>query len=272
MRRFLAPVLILLLWPISAIAQNDAKHLSDLLRIPEIMDVMREEGLNNGEALYADMFPGRDPAGWNAQIGAIYDTGWMLETYQSGFADALEDVDLTEATAFFDSDLGQRILALELTGRQALLDETISDLVIEEYHAAVEAGDPRLDLIRRYVSANALIEQNVEGALNSNFAFMSGMEAAGGFGAPMSDEQILNEIWAQEGEIRADTEEWLMSYLLMAYRPLMDDELEAYIAISETDVGQSVNAALFAAFDEMFNQISYALGQAVGRFAQGEDI
>ena len=50
------------------------------------------------------------------------------------------------------------------------------------------------------------------------------------------------------------------------------DELQGYIAFSETPAGQRVNAAMFQAYDAVFDQISRDLGRAFGIALQGNDI
>ena len=72
--------------------------------------------------------------------------------------------------------------------------------------------------------------------------------------------------------IRSDTETWVYSYLSMAYQPLADSDLEAYVALSETEAGRVLNRALFEGFDQMDVAISRALGTAAARFMAGEDI
>jgi hypothetical protein len=58
----------------------------------------------------------------------------------------------------------------------------------------------------------------------------------------------------------------------MAYQPLSDEELDTYIAMARTDEGRALNRALFAAFDEVFTDISATLGLAASRFIVGQDI
>jgi hypothetical protein len=58
----------------------------------------------------------------------------------------------------------------------------------------------------------------------------------------------------------------------MAYQPLNDADLEAYIEVSETRAGRVLNRALFAGFDDMYVSISRALGVAAARFMTGQDI
>lgn len=88
----------------------------------------------------------------------------------------------------------------------------------------------------------------------------------------MTEEQILSDVWAQEPDIRFNSTEWLYSFLLMAYAPLSDEELETYITFSESEVGQDINRALFAAFDQMFIDISRALGLASAEMMVVQDL
>ena len=82
---------------------------------------------------------------------------------------------------------------------------------------------------------------------------------------------MLAEVWG-ESDVRRDTTEWLFPFLMLAYQPLSDQELDAYIAFSTTPAGQKANRAVFAAFDAMFVQVSKELGQSAGRLMAGQDI
>ena len=110
------------------------------------------------------------------------------------------------------------------------------------------------------------------GALSANLAFYQGMAEGGAFGGEMTEDQMLADVWGQEAEVRQQVADWLFPYLALAYGPLSDDELEAYIAYSESPAGQQLNTALFASFDGVFSPVSRALGLAVARELQGQDI
>jgi hypothetical protein len=58
----------------------------------------------------------------------------------------------------------------------------------------------------------------------------------------------------------------------VAYEPLTDDELDAYIAMSESSVGRVLNRALFAGFNAMYDKLSYALGLAAAQQMQQQDL
>ena len=254
--------------------QAAADALLEALRIGDTIAILREEGLEYGRTLESDMFPGGGGSGWTATVERIYDAARMREA----FAQALT-VELAKDPAaiggmvdFFSSDLGQRVVELEIEARRAYLDDATEEaakVALEELRAE---GGARLEALERFVTVNDLVESNVSGALNANLAFYRGMDEGGAFGGEMTEDQMLSDVWAQEPEVRQSTTDWVYSYLNLAYGPLSDDDLAAYTAFSESEVGQKANRALFAAFDKVFTPISTALGVAVARQLQGQDI
>ncbi len=274
MLRVLLPVMLLVccLGPVAAQDAERAGPLYRALGLPEIVAIMREEGIDYGLELEADLFPGQGGARWAAMVEQIYDLGRMEATVLGRLDAGLSEQDLAPMEDFFLSERGRRIVRLEVTARRALLDESVDEASRAALEDLVQAGDPRLDLIRDFAEANALVENNVVGALNSNYAFYTGLAEGGAFPGDMTEEQILTDVWSQEQAIRDDTEEWLYSYLVMAYRPLSDDDIEAYTAFSSTEAGAVLNRALFDAFDEMFGALSLALGRAAAGFLAGEEL
>ena len=248
--------------------------LSETMRIGEIIDIMREEGLAYGQTLEAEMFPGGGGPRWQGIVGMIYDGEKMRARFDAAFARELANApeDVGQIAAFFAAEPGARFLTLELEARRALLDESVEDAAKLAWEDMVAAGDPRVDLLRRFAETNDLIESNVMGALNANLAFYRGMAEAGAFGDDMTEDQMLADVWGQEADVRAETEDWLFPFLALAYQPLTYEELDTYIVFSETPAGQRMNAALFAAFDEVFTAISQDLGRAVAIQLQGQDI
>ena len=185
---------------------------------------------------------------------------------------SLKDSDIDPLVQFFEGETGRKIVGLEVSARQALLDEAVEAAGKERLEELTADGDPLLDLVTEYVEVNDLLEYNVVGAMNSNYAFYIGLQDGGAFDATLTEEQILTDVWSQEEVIRADTEDWLYGFLVMAYQPLTEAELTEYIALSETPEGQALNRALFVAFDELFVEISRALGRSAATFVVGEDL
>lgn len=261
----------------TATAENSGRilQLSKTLQISAILAVMREEGLDYGTTLEPELFPGKGGAGWVAQVSRIYDVAAMQIRFDDALVAALAHEDATSLDVmegFFGSARGQRILMLEIEARRALLDEDTEDAAKVNVQEMAAEGDPRLALIRKFAEANDLIEMNVAGALNANLAFFKGMAEAGAFDDEMTEDQMLSNVWSQEPDIRGETETWLYPYLALAYQPLSDDDMDAYLAFSDLDEGKALNAAVFEAFNDLFIEISADLGRAAARQMRGEDI
>ncbi len=279
MRQILIPFLFWLAASLAAQAQVQAQAvpqeidpLARALGLPEIIEVMREEGLVNGGELAEEMFPGRGGSNWQELVDKIYDTGWMTRIVWTGLSAELKNTDLDPLIAFFEGETGRKIVSLEVSARRALLDKAVEESSKARLAELTAYGDPLLDLVTEYVEANELLEYNVVGAMNSNYAFYTGLQDGGAFDMTLTEEQILTDVWSQEEVIRADTRDWLYGFLVMAYQPLTEAELKDYIALSETVEGQALNRALFVAFDQLFVEVSRALGRSAATFVVGEDL
>ena len=255
-------------------AGGDFAALEKALQLDEIFAVMREEGIAYGEEVAADLFPGPAGATWDREVSRIYDTGRVLPVFRDRFEARLEDAgaDVPAMIDFFSSDLGRKVTTLELSARRALLDDAVEEASRLTYDKLRMESDPLLLRVDAFVEANDLVEANVTGAMNANLAFYGGLGDAGVLGPEVSEAEILSRVWAQEPDIRNETEEWIYSYLVMAYAPLSQAELDAYTDFSRTEAGRALNTALFAGFDEVFVDVSRQLGRAAGTELTGQDL
>lgn len=255
-------------------AEEPTASLSPALQLDALFAVLRDEGLSYGTDLQADMFPGSGGTQWQNALDGIY----AKDRLRAGFEAVLNrelagDTETVAAVvAFFTSDLGMRAVSLEIDARRAFLDTASEEAARVAADARNADRDPKVALIRRFIEAGDLIEMNVAGSLSGNLAFMTGMSDSGAYGEPLPQEEMIAQAWGQEDQIRDDTSSWLNAYLGLAYHPLTEGELEAYIAFMESPAGQRLNAALFMAFDQVFRQVSYDLGRAAGLATLGQDI
>jgi hypothetical protein len=249
-------------------------QLVTTLKIADVIEVMRQEGLRYGESMEQELFAGNGGTGWAAVVALIYDAPTMRARFDEAFAAALtgQEADLAAMDGFFATELGQRILTLEVEARRSLMDEAVEDAARAQVDDMLAETAPRIVALQEFSDANDLIELNVAGAMNANLAFSQGMAEVGGMDGGMSEEDMLAEVWAQEPDIREETEDWVLPYLAMAYASLSDDELADYIAFSKTGGGRALNHALFSAFDKLFAQISRDLGRAAANQMIGQDI
>lgn len=246
--------------------------LLEALQLDRVVSLMREEGVEQGLALADDLFPGQGGAGWRLSVERVYDEDAMRQRLVEGVSGALEGQDVDAMADFFASPRGERIVELELSAREAMAEEGVEEAALAAWSLLPEEDPERAERIGRFIDANGLVEENVEGALNANLAFMRGLNEGGAFPEPLPEADLLADVWSAEPEIRAEMEGWLGAFLSLAYEPLEDADLDAYIAFSDTDEGQALNRALFEGFDAMYEGMSFELGRAAASQMVGRDI
>ena len=258
---------IVLLIPAAAQANPVIERLAHVLRIDEVVDILRDEGITGSGELAREMLGREGGPVWTRQIAEIHDPEMMRSVLIQALDRGLTMDHAIAAADFFETETGQVILNLEHAARRAMSDENVKQMAINRYHDLAGSDDPRLREIETYVDVNDLIELNVRGTMASTFQFMVGM--MNGRGLTLDDEMIAAAILGNREQTEAETRDWVYGYLLVAYNPLTDAQMQANIAFSETEAGQALNTALFEGFDEMYQTIFYRTGMAVAK-ARGE--
>ncbi|RLJ36125.1 hypothetical protein BCF46_3967 [Litoreibacter meonggei] len=240
------------------------------LDMDTVFDVLRDEGVVAGQDMSGSDGVSPSPA-WVARLERIYDPEKAKRAFLEGM-ETIKDVAASEdALAFFETDLGARIVQVEIDARKALNSDGGEDAAAAKV-AEIRKEDPALYLMyQEFIKVNDLVESNVAGALNSNLAFYRGMATSESYAEGLSESFMLNSVWEQEPEIRQEMEEWTINFSSVAYSGLTKAELQRYIDISKTPAGQRLNTVLFAGFDKMFEQQSFELGRATAEFMIGED-
>lgn len=260
--------------PTEAPAGATIAALAETLQLDALFDVLREEGLEYGTTLETEMFPGGGGPQWTGAVSAVYDTRTLRTRFdaalQAGLGDDPET--LAEVLAFFGSELGQKVVGLEIDARRAFLTTETEEAARVAADDRFASRDPKFPLLRRFIEAGDLIEMNVAGGLSGNLAFLTGLSETGVYGQTKSPGDLMSDVWGQEEQVRDDTTSWLYAYLGLAYDPLTEGELLAYVEFMESAAGKKLNGALFAAFEAVFRPVSYDLGRAAGAAMLGSDI
>lgn len=241
--------------------------LMDVLQLNDVVQILRTEGQDYAASLDDQMLDGQGGDFFRQQVDRIYDPDAMAEHIRAGFAGVLSAQDVETAIAFYGSDLGQTIVSLENAARLAMIDPDVEEAARATYANLRGTEDPRLVLLQRFFNENDLLDRNVAAAMSSNLAFYNGLVDGKYFS--LTPDEMLQEIWAQEDDLRAETEDWLFGYFLMAYQSLDLEELGAYVAFSTGPAGVAFNQGLFAGHEKMYREISYALGRALALSAAG---
>lgn len=243
----------------------------EALAMQEVFEILKDEGVEAGiEMADNDEAITVSPA-WTARLASIYSARKMEDAFRAAMLDSSDLQASTEAVEFFESELGQNIVRIELDARTALNNESLEEVVRGRVIKMRDEDPARIGLYDDFIEANELIESNVMGALNSNLAFYRGMATNDSYSDTLTENFMISTVWGQEPEIRQEMEDWTINFSVLAYGSLSEDEMQAYVDLSNTQAGQKLNAALFAGFDAIFEMQSFELGRAMAEFMIGED-
>lgn len=260
--------------PVPAVGLTDAElaAFSTTMRLPELLDVMRAEGLKSGEGIADSMFPEEGGDGWHRALEEIYAPERLARRVNAALAQELNATDAAAIIAYFETEPGRTILEQELAARKAMLEPEVEEASHRRLDELRLEEASRLGLIGDYIAANDLITLNVTSGLNASLAFSTGLYRSGKLPYDMSDSEIAAEAWAQETALREETVDWLYAYLVLAYEPIPETDLRDYIAFSESPAGQALNRAMFEAFGTVYKDISTELGTRAANYMVGEEI
>ena len=251
------------------------ERLWNTMELESLMPILRDEAVAEAEDMQADLFKRGGTSGWLDQVVRIHDPDRLESLFREGLEAARENADrgrIEDALTFYRSDLGRRLVGLENSARRTMLDADAEAAAREALSAAAARDDPRVARIRRLIDEAQLIGPNVAGGMNAAMAFSEGFAEGEGFDMPMNAERMLRDTWRQEEEIRAQTTEWMESYLLLAYSPLSDADLDRYIVFAGSAGGKALSGLMFAGFDAVFRKTSYELGLAAAGQMRGRQL
>ncbi len=251
----------------ASVAFAGPRDLAEALRLADMGEILRQESLADSMSLSED-FP-VSKAAWARMLERIHEPARMRDTLIEAFVDELDGQDTASLEAFFTSDMGARIIALEIEARAAISDDAIEDAAMDRLRRLRGQGDALLEYSAAFIEANDLVQVNMAGMLNASLAFFAGLAEGGLLADP---EMALAQLRAQEDESRTETRDWLDAFLVLAHGPLTDEERAAYLAISRTPEGAALNQALFQAYDAVFNRISFSMGLALAAASSVEDL
>ncbi|MDQ1899406.1 hypothetical protein RAH32_02960 [Paracoccus sp. WLY502] len=255
--------------------QQAAHVLWDVMQLDRLAPVLRDEAVAEGAEMAATMFPRGGTGRWLGQVAAIHAPPRIQALFMRGAVESLttmDPADLQAGLTFYGTRLGQRLLALETTARVAMLDKDVEAAARAAWAQAQRRSTPRAARIARLIDAADLVDPNVAGGLNASIAFARGFQAGGGSSMPLAEGEVIQNAWAEEPELRADTESWIGAYLFLAYSSLGDRELEAYIAFAESSAGGALSRVMFAGFDRVFTQTAHDMGLAAAAEMQGRQL
>lgn len=255
---------------ISDVIPGEVTQIVEAIRVDEMLAVLAEEELHFAEDLRVDMLPDVNMLRWKGEVSAALSSVKLKPIFVAAFSEALAQSPKSEILALSTDPLMVKAMDLEIKARRLLLDPTVEEAAIER---AAKAGKaPRIEALSAHIETLDLIETNVTGSLNSNLIFYRELVRGGAFPYEVSEQDILGDVAGEADSLRQDIEEWLLSYLYMAYAPLSDREFDDFVKLGESDAGRALYRASEAAYDAVFAQNSKVLGAMVAGKLVGEEL
>lgn len=258
-------VYFLLLTALPVYADAVTERLLEVLDAPRLLSQLAIEAERSGQDIDRDFLGGRGGAVLADTVTRLNDPVRVLPQIEASLTDLLDEDTRLAVTSFFESDLGQRIVSLELSARATIFDPSIEQAVRQRI---LDDGLP--ELVADIMVQGDLVERNVIDAMSVLKQFYLGRMKGGA--ADMTPAEVDAFLEESIDGLRFETQSWLEAFMTLAYSPLSDEDLQIYAEFWRTEAGQAFDRALFAAFEQVFAESAFALGQLVGRLEASDEI
>ncbi len=251
----------------------EAYAFFNAIGIYDLLVIVAEESVAGADQIRVEFFPDLAPEIWESEMRTLFDIDALVTGFEAAWQDEAVDAEARAVILdFFDTDLGQDIVAAEIAARAGMADPGIAEAARAAVMMAERENDPRLERFAAFSADLGLVDRNVTAMMNAQIQFLTGLADAGGMEPALPQDELLSFIAAQADDLRAEAEEWLAAYQLMAYGALSPEVFDAFAELNATPEGQALAAAVFAAFDTVFDRTQYDLGRLAARYAAGDDI
>jgi len=236
-----------LVFPISAARAADRDRIEAFLEVTGF-DVALES-LKYSASAAPDMLgfdAGEFGLSWTTMTKDVFDVEVMHGLAVDILEETLTDDLLAHAAGFYASDLGSRLVATENAAhldpdddaKQARGTQLVADLV--------EAGSPRLELLKRMNRAVDASGMSVRAVQEVQMRFLLAASAAGVIELRLDADEMAAMMKAQEGEMRLAMAQSALAGSAEVYRDYSDAEIEAYTEALENPDMQTVYALMNA--------------------------
>ncbi|MEL7164088.1 MAG: hypothetical protein AAGL96_01340 [Pseudomonadota bacterium] len=249
--RALILAVLLTLTAIGARAQDAVDQLFDAAGLPALIASFAEDSRLGARDLNDSFLQGQGGDVFFETIERLNNPERLTQAMRAGVRDRIDITTAARALTFVGSEMGQRIARLEVEARQAMSNEDVEA-------AALVAAERADDAVVSMIELRNLSERNADISFNAQVAFWAGIAAT----APDFD---VPDMEAQRDRITSRSRQWVTGYYMLVASALEEDDLATYTAFWDTEVGETWDGAVSEALQEMYTELSFATGQAVGR-------
>lgn len=176
-------------------------------------------------------------AQWTVMADSVFDTGIMHDMALDILSETLDDDLLDHATAFYNTDLGRRLVIAE---NDSHMDDD-SDTKSEAGQAIVEGltriGSPRLEALKRMNAASDSAGTAVRAIQEVQVRFLMAAAGAGVIELKMDEPDLREAMRTDEDALRLSISEGALSGAAYTYQAFSDAEVLEYAkALEDPDM------------------------------------
>lgn len=246
------------------------QDLYDAMYLDDIAEIMQDEGGDYVDSIGISYLEGRSLDRYKEQGHKLYDLAGLQTGLLNGLREELDADVAAQVLEFYETEAGQIAAKLEVSARRAISDQAVEDMAEAMVQEARSTQPERIADLLKFIQDLDLVQKNLEGSFNSQFAFLSEISTVRQFG--LDEQTILGLLAEGQSETERNIKQWLMAFTFMAYQPLTDKQFNAYLGMQRSDIGQDLNTALFTVFHDIDTQISRDLGKIVARLLTSQDL
>lgn len=208
-------------------------------------------------------FGAYDPSLWEDQTAQAFTSDQLLLDYAAAVADLpLTQAMVDDATAFYTSDLAQRIQAIETDiTRIRIRDEAQYDAALVAFQEIAGTDDPRAAILLRAEEVGQYVDNLVNRTFDEELALLHGLREAGYFQEEMTDDDLRGRVQVDRDAIRPDVEDYYNVYHMMMLDEITVAEFATYLDFLGDDNGRVIADFLADGSDA----ITWSYRVAVGR-------
>ena len=216
--------------------------------------------------------PGAFGIQWTRLADKVFDTTLMRGMALDLLEQTLSDDLLDHAAGFYASDLGQRLVQVENDSHMMEDDGLKQEEGQMLIAAMVEAGSPRLEVIKRMNRAIDTAGASTRALQEIQFRFLMAATSAGVIELQMDAEELRGFLKAQEGQMCLSIQQSALAGAAYTYQSFSDEDLEAYTeALEHPDMQRVYELMNAVQWEIMANRFETLAGEMAG-LEPGQDI
>lgn len=200
---------------------------------------------------------------WSKVTEEVFDSQIMRDLGIEILEQTLDDDLMAHANAFYSSDLGRRLIAVENASHMVEDDALKTESGEAIVAGLMRIGSKRVEILKRMNAASDSAGTAVRAIQEVQVRFLMAAASAGVIDLRMDEPDLREALKTDEGQLRLAIQSSALSGAAYTYQSFSDDEVEAYTAALEhpkmREVYDLMNAVQFEVMANRYEALAEAM-------------